>query len=308
MSGEFKDKKAGLIVMGIFEILGGLFCGLFFAMALLSVAVLGDEISTKQTLIGSSVYAFLAVWLIGMGIGTIRARRGARLLMLASSWIMGGCGVLAMGMMFFVLPGSFETAELPAEMVTPVLVVVYIILAFFYLVLPTIGILFYGNRNVRATFEQRDASPSWTESCPLPVFVLVLMLLLGALSMMMLCFMNFALPFFGVIISGWAGAVVLLGAIGICLWLAQGVHSLKPWAWWGTVGLLLLGVVSQLITYSRIDIMDYYVEMGYSDRMLLQLNNMEWINASSFNIMAVVYAAPALIFLLFLKRYFRLSF
>jgi len=31
MDGEYKDKKAGLIVMGIFEILGGLFCGIFFS-------------------------------------------------------------------------------------------------------------------------------------------------------------------------------------------------------------------------------------------------------------------------------------
>jgi len=59
MDGEYKDKKAGLIVMGIFEILGGLFCGIFFALSLLSLAVLGDEISTKQTLIGSSVRPFL---------------------------------------------------------------------------------------------------------------------------------------------------------------------------------------------------------------------------------------------------------
>jgi len=125
------------------------------------------------------------------------------------------------------------------------------------------------------------------------------------LSLMMLCFMNFALLFFGIIISGWAGAVVLLGAIGTCLWLAQGVYHLKTSAWWGVLVLLFLGVVSQLLTYSRIDVMDYYVEMGYSDRMLLQLNNMEWINATSFNVLAVIYSIPTLIFLLFLNPYFK---
>ncbi|MDF7801018.1 hypothetical protein P4C99_16195 [Pontiellaceae bacterium B1224] len=304
---EYKDKTAGLIVMGVFEILGGLTCGLFFAISLLPLAIQSDGISPKQMLTGASVYAFLAVWLIWMGIDTIRARRGARLLMLASSWIMGVCGLLAMGMMSFVMPKMFERTELPPEMVTPVLVIVFLVLAVFYLVFPTIGILFYGNRNVRATFEQRDASPSWTEGCPLPVLVLVMLLLLGALSMMMLCFMNFALPFFGIIISGWAGAVVLAGLIGLCLWLAQGVHRLKASAWWGVLALLLLGLVSQLITYARIDIMDYYVDMGYSDRMLLQLNNMEWVNSTSFSMMALIYAAPVVIFLLFLKRYFKSS-
>ena len=96
----FKDKTAGLIVVGIFEILGGLFSGLLFFLSLLSMMLLPDELSSKQTLMGSSVYAFFAVWLIWMGIGTIRARRTARLLMLASSWIMGVCGVFAMAMMF----------------------------------------------------------------------------------------------------------------------------------------------------------------------------------------------------------------
>jgi hypothetical protein len=306
MDGEYKDRKAGLIVFGVFEILGGLFCALFFAMAVLSLLFVGeDAASLRQIAMGSSVYAFLAVWFIGNGIGTVRARRGTRLLMLASSWLFLVCGLLAMVMMIFVLPKSFSSTEMAPEMVKPVLVIVYIVLAVIYLLFPTLGILFYGNRNVRATIEHRDPAPSWMEGCPLPVLVLVIMLLLGALSLMMLCFSNFALPFWGIIISGWVGAVVLLGCVGLCLWLAQGVYHLRLSAWWGVLTLLLLGLVSQLVTYSRIDIMDYYVEMGYSDQMLLQLNNMEWISGTMFNAMAIFYSAPGFIYLLFLKRYFK---
>ncbi|MDF7823535.1 hypothetical protein P4B35_05880 [Pontiellaceae bacterium B12227] len=305
MGEEYKDTKAGLIVIGIFEILGGLFCALFFGISVLSLVFLHDAAATRQMLSGVSVYGFLAVWLIWMGIGTIRARRGIRLLMLATSWIMLVCGMLAMVMMFFVMPQAFEVSEVPAEMMKPILVGVYVVLAVVYLLFPTIGILFYGNRNVRATFEHRDSAPSWMEGCPLPVLVLVMMLLLAAISLLMLIFMNCALPFWGIIVSGWAGAVVLLLVVGACLALAQGAHNMRPWAWWGVLALLLIGLASQLITYGRIDVMEYYRAMGYTDEMLLQLSKMEWVNSTSFNLMALFYSAPGFIYLLFIKRYFK---
>ena len=116
--------------------------------------------------------------------------------------------------------------------------------------------------------------------------------------------MNFATPFFGTIISGWPGAVVLLCSLGILISLAVGVYKLRLGAWWGALAMLLLGTLSQLITYSRSDIMDYYVAMGYSDQMLLQLNQMDWMNGQIFSIMAVGYAVSGVIYLLFLRRYF----
>ncbi len=185
MDGDYKDKKAGLIVVGIFEILGGLFCALIFSISVISLLFVHDAASIRQLLMGVSVYAFFAVWLISMGIGTVRARRGARLLMLASSWIMLVCGILAMGMMFLIMPKSVEASEVPTDMMMPILIGIYIVLAVIYLVFPTIGILFYGNRNVRATIESADPGPSWTEQCPLPVLVLVLMLAMATVSILM---------------------------------------------------------------------------------------------------------------------------
>jgi hypothetical protein len=45
--------------------------------------------------------------------------------------------------------------------------------------------------------------------------------------------------------------------------------------------------------------------MGYTDKMLLELSKMDSVNGMTFNIMTVVYAVSAFIFLLFLKRYFK---
>ena len=290
MEEEYKDKKASLIVFGIFELLGGLFCGLMATVTLIPAMFSLSEISFRQVIAGLMVYVFFAVWLIWMGIGTIRARRWARVLMLAGSWFMLVCGMMAMVMMFYIMPKTLTAPSLPDETVTAVLVGIYIVLAIIYLLFPAIGVLFYGNRNVRATIDHRDPKPSWTEQCPLPVLILALMLTLATTSILMLCFMNFATPFFGTIISGWPGAVVLLCSLGILISLAVGVYKLRLGAWWGALAMLLLGTLSQVITYSRIDIMDYYVAMGYSDRMLLQLNRRGLaINGSTVLLLGAAY-------------------
>ncbi len=305
MDDGFRDKKACLIVFGIFELLGGLLCALLAAVALIPLAIAPNEMSMPQIFMGMSVYVFLAVWLIWMAIGTIRARRWARLLMLAASWLMLVCGILAMVMMFFLLPKCYAAVGMSDEMVTLVLLGTYGFMALVYLLFPAIGILFYGNRNVRATIEHADPGPSWTERCPLPVLILVIMLAMASSSILMMGFMNFTMPFFGTLVSGWQGAIVLPGCSFICVALAFGVYKLRVAAWWGALTMLFLGTLSQLITYSRIDLMDFYEAMGYSEKMLQQIQSMNWVDSPMFGAMSIFYAVPGLIYLLLLKRYFK---
>lgn len=305
MEERYKDRTASLIVLGIMELLGGLLCACFALISAASLVLPRDAVSVQQIVPGILVYVFLSVWLIWMAIGTIRARRWARSLMLAASWLALVCGIFAMGMMFIVMPKSLACSQVSEEMIRPVLAIIYISMAVFYLLIPAVGVLFYGNRNVRATFEHSDPVPSWTERCPVAVLVLVMMLMLAAVSMAALCFFRFAMPFFGVILSGWPGALVVLGIMVICCSLAVSVFKLRPAAWWCALALLVLGMVSQLITFGRIDVMDYYVTMGYTDQMLQRMQNMDWMNGTTLGIMTGSYAVPALIYLLWVKRYFR---
>lgn len=305
MAENYKDRKASLIAFGIVELLGGLLCACLALVTLIPLMLVPSDVSALQIVPGMLVYVFFSVWLIWMGIGTIRARRWARLLMLAGSWLALAVGVMAVGIMFFILPRSFARSDIPDEMVGIVLVITFLFMGVFYLLLPCIGVLFYGNRNVRATFEHSDPVPSWTEPCPLPVLVLVLMLSLAAASPAMLCFFHFAIPFFGTILSGWPGALIVFGILAICCSLAVGVFKVRPAAWWGVLAMLVLGVASQLITYGRIDMMDYYVAMGYTDQMLQQMKSLDWLNEKTFGIMTVFYVAPALVYLLWVKRYFK---
>lgn len=304
MQEEYRNKKSSLVVFGIVEILGGLCCALLTAIALIPLIVSPNDSSIPQIVPGLLVYIFLSIWLIWMAIGTIRARRWARTLMLAGSWLMLAYGILAMGVIFFILPKCYASLEIPNEMTSALLIGTYVFMAVIYLLFPTIGILFYGNRNVRATIEHSDPGPSWTDCYPLPVLVLVMMLAMAAASMLMMSFMNFTMPFFGILVTGWQGAIVLFCCFSICVALAFGAHRLRSVAWWGVLGVLSLGLVSQLITFSRIDLMDFYEVMGYSDQMMQQMRDMNWMDAPMFVAMSLTYAVPTLIYLLLIKRYF----
>jgi hypothetical protein len=304
MTGGYRDKTAGLVVLGIIEIMGGLLCGLLAAVTMIPLVLSSDGAEVPQMIVGMMFYAFLAVWLIWMAIGTIRARRWARRLMLAASWLMLICGILAMGMMFFILPKAYSANEIPDAMAKAMMAGTYIFLAVIYLLFPAIGILFYGGRNVRATFEHRDPGPSWTEQCPLPLLVLVIMLAMAAVSLSMMTLMNFAMPFFGAIAVGWKGAVLVLTCCAVCIVLAFAVYQQRPSAWWGVLAMLSLGTASQLITFGRVDPIAFYEAMGYSGKMLEQMRSMNWVNGSTFIVMSAVYALPVFIYLLLIKRYF----
>ena len=303
MEEDYKDKQSGLIAFGVVELIGGAVCGLFSLISLLPLLFASTDMPACRMVPGVLVYVFLAVWLVGMGIATIRGRRWARVLMLAASWFGLACGILAMGMMFFVLPKSFSGA--PSEVGRAVIVVVFIMLAFFYLLVPAVGILFYGNRNVRATFEHMDPDPCWAERVPLPVLILFLMLALSPLSFVMLSCMNFTVQAFGVLLTGWQGALVALCGAACCIWLSVGVFRMRPAAWWGVLALLAAAVVSQLITFGRIDMVDYYTALGYSDQMMLQMERSDLLDRAVFKGMAFAYAVPGFVFLLWVKRFFK---
>jgi hypothetical protein len=303
---EYKDRIASLIVWGIFLILGGLLCAFMVAIMFIPLIFSQGEVPVMQLIPGMLVYVCMGIWMIWMGMGTLRARRWAQRLMLATSWLMLYCGIMAMGMMAFILPRIFSSIEIPEETVKIVMGFTCCILFVVYILLPVSGVLFYGNRNIRATIEHRDAGPSWTERCPLPVFILVISLLLSLISLLMLGFMNCVVPFFGILLNGLMGALILLPIGAICCGLAYGIYQQRPVAWWGVLTLLLLACLSQWMTFSQIDLMAYYEAMGYTEQMMQSFEQMRWLDESGLmRSMGLMYAVPTLIYLLCIKRFFK---
>ena len=68
--------------------------------------------------------------------------------------------------------------------------------------------------------------------------------------------------------------------------------------------LIVASAASQWVSYSRIDIIDYYVAMGYSDKMLEMIQNAGWDQGAAFGWMGVYYAVPMLVYLILIKRFF----
>jgi len=315
---DFKDRKVGLVVFGILEILMGGFCVLMVPFMLLGMILsttveqsTAAAVSVQMMIPGILLYASLAVWFIWMGIGSIKARRWARALVLVSSWIWLIVGVVAIVFWFVFMSDMYgqmaQSGQMPPEMVNIVKLVTTIFLFGIYVIIPGILVLFYGSKHVKATCKFRDSQVRWTDKCPLPVLALSLLLASGAFSMMLTPFYNSIVPFFGVLLSGIRGAVVVLVVILLFGYLAWGTYKLKMTAWWGTVVLTIVGAVSSIMTFSHVSLWELYEKMNFPAQQIevmrqsgiLENFNMVWY--------IVFWAAAFLGYLLYTRRFFTTS-
>src|SRR5882757_285048 len=87
----YKDRSSGLVIFGILTLLLGCLAGLFvplmlFGQMMAAKAPNAPPVNHATMLPGVAVYVLLAVALIWLGIGSIKARRWARALLLIFSW------------------------------------------------------------------------------------------------------------------------------------------------------------------------------------------------------------------------------
>jgi len=189
-SSNFKDRKAGLIVFGILQIIFGGFCALMVPLMILGMitsTALKDSSTTSMNasmmIPGVLFYILLAVWFICMGIGSIRARRWARALLLVSSWIWLIGGISGLISVLVLMPDMYDqmakSGQMPQEMARTMKYIMTVFMTVFYVVIPGVLVLFYRSKNVKATCEIRDPHVRWTDKCPLPVLAVSLILLSG---------------------------------------------------------------------------------------------------------------------------------
>jgi hypothetical protein len=173
----FKDRKTGLVVFGFFTAIMGGFCALFVPLLFFgqSMSAQAGAHSNLSILPAVVMYAFLAIVLIWLGIGSMLARRWARALLLIFSWSWLVIGVISMAAAGFVLPKIMETINAAQGMGRPrppaalLMVIPMVTIGIVYVVLPAIWVLFYRSRHVKATCEAYDQVVRWTDRAPLPV-------------------------------------------------------------------------------------------------------------------------------------------
>jgi hypothetical protein len=311
---DFKDRKTGLVVFGILEIILGGLCTLVTIGMIISSALIKSSAaptSVGMILPGVLLYALLAVWLIWMGIGSIKARRWARALLLVVSWLWLISGISGLILMLMFMPDMYEQMAQSGQMPQGTAVIIkYVMLGFMavvYVIIPGALVLFYGTRNVKATCEFRDPQFSWTDKCPLPVLAVSIMYGFGAGSMLLMGFFRWTIPFFGFILSGMAGAGVTLVAILLSGYMAWGTYKLNIKAWWCALLVTIAWALSTGITFSRVSPWDLYEKMNFPAQQLEIMRQFYTQHYSTLALFFGVMVVGFLAYLLYTKRYFASS-
>ena len=312
---DFKDRRTGLIVFGILEIVLGALAALMIPLMILGQAMAArtnqEAMSARQLAPGMVSYLLISAVLIGVGIGSCKTRRWARALSLVLAWSWLAIGVLSIIMMAFFMPSIVKGSQPRGQQVPEAalligMLVAMVFMGILFIALPAVLVLFYRSPHVKATCEVRNPSPSWTDACPLPVLGMSLWLGFGAVgALAMPLSMHGVLPVFGKVLSGFAGSLccVMLALLwGYCAWA---VYRLRSAGWWIVLISLCIISVSAWMTFSRIDLAELYRVMGYSERQIDMVKHFSFLQGNRIAYWSVAWIVPMVGFLLFVKHYFR---
>jgi hypothetical protein len=315
---DFKDRRTGLIVFGILEIVLGALAALMIPLMIfgqvMAAQATDESPPLRQMLPGVITYGIIAAVLIASGIGSCKAQRWARALSLSVAWSWLAVGVITMVAMVFILPSMLKTGpqtqgqELSESVRLVVMVVAMVFVGTVFVIVPGILVSFYQSRHVRATCEARNPLPCWTDACPLPLLTLSLLLGFGAITLFVLPISaNGVLPLFGKLLSGVVGSLCCLGLAVLWAYSAWAIYRLRIVGWWLVLISICVLMVSAWVTFTQIDVVEMYKTMGYSEQQLEMIKQYSFFQQHNMRYFSVAGAIPMLALLLFVKRYFRPS-
>ena len=315
----YKDRSTSLIVFGILTILLGCMTGLLVLLMLVG-QVAARSTNAPPTplsaiLFAMFIYGILAVALVWLGIGSIKARRWARALLLIFSWSWLVMGVFVLLFMAFFMPkilANINASATPGQPVMPaaaiggIMVFTGLILGVFFILVPAVWIFFYNSRHVKATCETRDSVTRWTDACPLPVLGLCLWLLFSAPMLLIMPIMGYGvMPFFGTLLTGLPGmlfCLCLAAFWGYCAWL---LYKLDARGWWLILIAMVVFMVSAVLTYARHDVIEMYQLMGYPQAQIEQIQKTGLLTGNRMAWMMSFSMLPFLGYIFFIKKYLR---
>ena len=317
----YYDRSTGLMVFGVMTILLGAVAALFSVVMLLSLAVStvvpNANMNAETVLPGMFIYVGAAVALIWLGIGSIKARRWARALLLIMSWSWLVVGVLDIGVVGFVLPKVLANLPMPEGpdhtpipvqpgMVVGIVIFTMVFMGIFMIVLPAVWLFFYSSRHVKLTCEWRDPVVRWTDLCPLPVLALALWLVFSAFSLIAMTLMPYiAAPFFGMLVSGIAARGVYLAMGAIWLGAAWLLYRLDSRGWWLALAGCIAFALSSVITYSQHDMIEMYRLMHYPDAQLAQIEKSGLLKGNTMAYVTPLFMVPLIGYMAYVKKYLR---
>jgi hypothetical protein len=314
VEGSFKDRSAGLVILGSFEILIGLFCAVMIPLSVLAAVATaglgGDDASPDPRSIASSIviYGSTAVAFVWLGIGSIRARRWAQKLILVLSWLWLITGVLTIAISMWMVPTLFRQMGLDAAMpsggTAVVLILVFAMLAVVFVVIPGILVLFYRSPHVAATCRSRDPGPSRIADAPSHILSLVLIYVLGAVSVLTMPAYNFVMPFFETILSGAAGAAAWATVLVLLGYLAWATLDRKMGAWWTAMAATLLAASASTVAAVAVPMDSIFERMALPEDQMAVFASMDFPGPVVLALLSVAAWATLLIYMWYTRRFF----
>lgn len=310
---DHRDRRIGLILFGILEILIGGICSLMIPLMLFAMAMAGRRPGAPTAPLFPVpmmlIYGLIAAGFIWLGIGSILARRWARAILVCLSGVALCGGLMGCAWAVFWLPRIWALSlsqpgqpALPPAALATVKIVSVVALGVIYVLIPGALFLFYRSRHVRRTCELRDPVERWTDRCPLPVLAFSLVAALcGIWALAMLAAIH-VFPVFGVIVSG--GPAVFLGALfaAFSLYLAWGFYHLSAKAWWLALFAQLAFGASSAISVWRVDFADLYLRMGFDPRVAA--GSAQMFDSSGFGWFTFLPFLACIVWLLLIRSHF----
>ncbi len=249
--------------------------------------------------------------LVWLGIGSIKARRWARALLLIFSWAWLVVGIIMVFFMGFLLPKVWANMPpvngqpaMPPGIITTMTIIMELFFSVFFVLLPAVWIYFYRSRHVKATCEKRDPVTRWTDACPLPVLALCLWLLLSVPFMLLLPILyHGVVPFFGTLLSGLPGSFMCLAIAVLWAYCAWRLYQMDVRGWWLTLVVMLLYAVSTVLTFSRHNMLEMYQLTGYTQAQLDQIQKIGVLTGNGSVWMMLLFFLPFLGYIVYVKKY-----
>jgi hypothetical protein len=320
----YRDRSAGLMIFGVFQIILGLMSALMVPFAALGMFMSrlapGGGMRPGQFVSGVSIYAFIAVAFVCLGIGSIQTKRWARALTLVISvyWLLSG--VLITVMLTAVLPVTMRrvlqmqqnatqnpSPEMSTGVMAVVLTMIIVFAAFFLIVVPIAYVVFYSRKDVAETCRHRDPVERWTDRTPLPVLGASVILAIQAVYMLVIGLSTPLFPLFGRYLYGISGLGCFLLVAILDAYIAVALFRLKSVGWWIAALTIPIRLLSMVITYARADMMQAYSRMGMTDQQLQMLNSSPLIRSHVFLWWGLLSTVILYGYILWLKRYFKAS-
>lgn len=265
-----RDRGGFLIFLGIIEIAVGALCALFGLMMLAATTLMKPPGAALPPMQRAGVafnllfYLGSAVFMVVVGLGTIRVRRWARVLMLIVSWSFLVAAIFGIVMMGFLLPdilGRMDPGSADPAAVRTVLFFVMALVAGTMIGMPLFFVLAYSGRHVRHTFATRHPEPTWVDRCPSSILAMSLVMALFGLSQISGSWTGLSV-LFGVALSGPAAIAVNLVIGGSWIGLGFGLFRLSRAAWLAGFVFIAVVHVSAFFAFRSMSFIEMFYRLG----------------------------------------------